>query len=74
MSWLVLGLLAAGSLLLMRLAGIRGAMLQLAGAALMFGAAGYALQGRPGLVGSPRNSADAAWASTTSLPSSSPPT
>lgn len=58
MSWLVLGLLAAGSLLLMRLAGVRGAMLQLAGAALMFGAAGYALQGRPGLAGSPRSSAD----------------
>jgi cytochrome c-type biogenesis protein CcmH/NrfG len=30
-------------------------MLQLAAAALLFGAAGYALQGRPGLAGSPRD-------------------
>jgi cytochrome c-type biogenesis protein CcmH len=33
---------------------LRGAMLTLAGAALAFGAAGYALQGSPGLKGQPR--------------------
>jgi len=41
----------------LRLFGLRGAIFQLAGAALLFGAAGYALQGRPGLAGSPRNAA-----------------
>ena len=45
---------AAAALLAMRMLGLRGAMLQLAAAALLFGCAGYALQGRPGLAGSPR--------------------
>lgn len=36
----------------------RGAALQLTGAALMFGAAGYAIQGQPGLAGSPRSAAE----------------
>lgn len=51
--WLVLLLLlalAAAALWLMR---VRGPMLQACGAALLLGAAGYALQGRPGLPGAP---------------------
>jgi cytochrome c-type biogenesis protein CcmH len=51
--WLALLLLIAGSLGLLWLLRIRGAMLQLAGAALLFGAAGYAVAGRPGLESSP---------------------
>lgn len=43
--------LAATSLYL---SGIRGGMLTMASAALFLGGAGYALQGRPGLPGSPR--------------------
>jgi cytochrome c-type biogenesis protein CcmH len=35
---------------------VRGALLQLSAAAILFGAAGYAVQGKPGLPGSPRNS------------------
>lgn len=57
MGWLVLVLLlalAAAGLWLLR---VRGAMLQACGAALMIGAAGYALQGRPGLPGSPADTA-----------------
>ena len=53
MGWaalLILLVLAAAALWLMR---VRGPMLQACGAALMLGAAGYALQGRPGLAGSP---------------------
>ena len=34
--------------------GVRGPMLQLSGAALLFGAAGYAMDGRPGLESAPR--------------------
>jgi cytochrome c-type biogenesis protein CcmH len=52
--WLALLCLIAGSLGLLWLLRIRGAMLQLAGAALLFGAAGYAVAGRPGLESSPR--------------------
>jgi cytochrome c-type biogenesis protein CcmH len=47
-------LLAAAALAVMRLAGLRGGLLTFAAAALMLGAAGYALNGRPGLAGSPR--------------------
>ena len=50
--WLILALLVALGLGAFRLVGLRGAMLQLAAAALLVGAAGYALQGRPGLPGS----------------------
>ena len=50
--WLALILFVAAALGLLRLLGLRGAMLQLAGAALLFGSAGYALQGRPSLAGS----------------------
>lgn len=55
--WVALALLFAVTLGLLRLLGLRGAMLQLAAAALLFGAAGYALQGRPDLSGSPRKAA-----------------
>ena len=47
-------LLAAFALGLMRLSGLRGALLTSAAAALMLGAAGYAMSGHPGLEGSPR--------------------
>ena len=44
--------LVLGALWVLR---VRGAMLQLSAAALLFGAAGYAIQGQPGLGGSPRS-------------------
>jgi len=53
--WLILTLIfvsATGALWLLR---ARGSMLMLAVAALLFGCAGYALQGHPGLAGSPRD-------------------
>lgn len=53
--WIFLVMLVALTLGALRLLGLRGAMLQLAAAALLFGAAGYALQGRPGLAGAPRD-------------------
>ncbi len=43
------------ALLMLRLMGMRGGALSLAAAILMFGAAGYAFQGRPELAGSPRS-------------------
>lgn len=52
-----LALLAVGALGLLWLLGLRGPMLTLAAAALIFGCAGYAFQGRPDLEGSPRASA-----------------
>jgi cytochrome c-type biogenesis protein CcmH len=58
--WLALLLLVAASLVLLRLLGVRGGMLTAASAALSFGAAGYALQGRPGLPAAPAQAADAA--------------
>lgn len=51
--FVLLLLLAAGFGLVVAM-GVRGAILKLAAAALMLGAAGYALQGRPGLGSSPR--------------------
>ena len=56
--WLALVLLVALGLGAFRLLGLRGAMLQLAAAALLIGAAGYALQGRPGLGGFTREIRD----------------
>jgi len=50
---LILGVIALGTLALLWLLKVRGSLLTLAAAALAFGCAGYALQGRPGLVGSP---------------------
>lgn len=49
--WLVLIALIGASLGGLWLLGLRGAMLQFSGAALLVGAAGYALQGQPGLGG-----------------------
>ena len=51
--YLILLALAGIALAGLRLAGIKGPLLTMAAAALMFGGAGYALQGRPGLAGSP---------------------
>lgn len=53
-SSLILLLLVALALGISWIAGLRGAWLMLTAAALMLGAAGYAVQGRPGLAGSPR--------------------
>ena len=55
--WLILAVLMALGLAAFRLLGLRGPMLQLGAAALLAGAAGYALRGRPGLDGSPRAAA-----------------
>jgi cytochrome c-type biogenesis protein CcmH len=52
--WLALGALVALSLATLRLLGLRGAMLKLAAAALLVGASGYAVQGRPELGEAPR--------------------
>jgi cytochrome c-type biogenesis protein CcmH len=53
MSWLILLLLVAASLALLWLLGARGGLLTASAAALLLGASGYALQGRPGLAGAP---------------------
>ncbi len=58
--WILLALLAALALGVVRLLGARGPMLHLAAAALLLGCAGYAVQGRPGLGGSPRSAGDTA--------------
>lgn len=52
--WILLVLLVVLALGALRLMGVRGPMMQLGVAALLFGCAGYALQGSPGLAGSPR--------------------
>ena len=51
--WLILALIVAATLGLLWLLKLRGAIFTLAAAALMIGTAGYALQGRPSLDGSP---------------------
>ena len=48
MGWLVLFLLVGASLALLWLLGVRGGLLTASAAALLLGASGYALQGRPG--------------------------
>jgi cytochrome c-type biogenesis protein CcmH len=53
-SWFILAALIALSIAAFWLLGVRGAMLKLAAAALLVGASGYALQGRPGVAGSQR--------------------
>jgi cytochrome c-type biogenesis protein CcmH len=50
---LILQLLVGAALGALRLLEVRGGLLTAAAAALLFGAAGYAVQGRPGLAGSP---------------------
>lgn len=54
--WISLAVLVAASMGVLWMLGIRGAVLHLSLAALLFGCAGYALQGRPGLAGAPRSS------------------
>lgn len=58
MTWLIVGLILLAALGTMRLTGLRGGLLTLAGAALAFGSAGYVLQGRPDLPGEPRERAE----------------
>lgn len=53
MGWLVLILLIAAALAALRLLGVRDALFTASAAALLLGGAGYALQGRPELRGSP---------------------
>ena len=52
--WLALLLLLGASVGVLWALGVRGPMFQLSGAALLFGAAGYAVDGRPGLESAPR--------------------
>jgi cytochrome c-type biogenesis protein CcmH len=56
--WISLALLFVAALALIWALRVRGPMLQLAAAALLVGAAGYAVQGHPGLQGSPRGAAE----------------
>ena len=53
--WVSLLLLIAAALTILRLTGVRGAMLQMCAAALLSGAAGYAVQSHAGLAGAPKN-------------------
>lgn len=55
--WASLALLFAAALGTLWLLRVRGPLLMLCAAALLFGCAGYALQGHPGLTGSPRQAA-----------------
>jgi len=58
MGFVWLGLIALMTLTLLWLFKLRGPLLTLAGAAVAFGCAGYALQASPGLAGTPRTSAE----------------
>ena len=51
--WIMLALIAAAALGMLRLLGLRSPMLHLGAAALLLASAGYAIQGRPDLRGSP---------------------
>ena len=57
--WVILALLFALALGALRLLRVRGAVLMFAASAMLFGAAGYALQGHPMLAGSPRQASAA---------------
>lgn len=59
MGWAILLLLIIAALGTLRLLGVRGGMLTAAGAALLLGASGYALQGRPSLGGEPAQGSEA---------------
>jgi cytochrome c-type biogenesis protein CcmH len=58
MSWLILLFFVAASLGVLWWSGVRGGLLTAAAAALLLGSAGYALQGRPDLRGSPAAGAE----------------
>ena len=58
--WLILLAMFGTTLAFLFTLKLRGSTLTLAAAALVFGAAGFALQGRPGLPGTTRSVADAA--------------
>ena len=51
--WIVLAFMAAAAVVALWLLGLRSPMLQLGAAALLLGSAGYVVQGRPELGGSP---------------------
>lgn len=53
MGWIALALIGAAAFALLWLFGLPRTLWSFAGAALMLGAAGYALQARPGLAGAP---------------------
>jgi len=59
-AWLILLILAGASGLFLRLLGVRGGLLTAAGAALLVGAAGYALQGDPSVPTAPARGREAA--------------
>lgn len=56
---LIIPLLVLGAVAILYAVGVRGGLLQMIAAALLFGAAGYAVQGRPQLPGSPRSKVQA---------------
>ena len=56
MGWAILLLVFGLSLAALRSLGVRGGLLKASAAALLLGAAGYALQGRPSLVSAPAQS------------------
>lgn len=58
MGWAILLLLIVASLGLLWRLGVRGGLFTASAAALLFGASGYALQGRPALSGAPARGAD----------------
>src|SRR5439155_9786265 len=60
MGWAILLLLLALGLGGLWLLGVRGGLLKAAGAALLVGASGYALQGHPDMPGAPAHSSEAA--------------
>lgn len=60
--WLLSSAIVTVALVLLWLLKLRGAVFTLAVAALLFGATGYAVQGRQNLAGSPRTTADEAQA------------
>lgn len=58
MGWVALCLLLVASLALLRLLGVKAGLLTASAAALMLGASGYALQGRPDLPAAPAHSGE----------------
>ena len=58
MGWAILLLMLAASLGGLWLLGVRVGLLKAAAAALLLGASGYAVQGSPGLAGSPAQAAE----------------